>query len=311
MSLERLDLNQLQVLHHLLVERRVSAAAQRLGVSQPAVSNALARLRQRLGDELFVRTPRGMEPTPYALALGEPLAQALGLLRTALEQPSRFDPARSERTFTVGMTDIGEIYFLPRLLAHLRGVAPGVRLSTVRNTALTLRDDLAEGRVDLAIGLLPGLQAGFFQQRLFKQRYVCLLRQDHPLAGRRLTLKGFAGAQHLVVVAAGTGHHEVDQWLERRGIRRDVRLVVPHFVAIGHILQASDLIATVPERLAERMVEPFGLTRRPHPAALPQVAIHAFWHARYHRDPANQWLRGRVFELFSDGTPGAASRARV
>lgn len=300
MKLERLDLNLLQVLHHLLVERRVSRVALKLGVSQPAVSNSLARLRKLLDDELFVRTPGGMSPTPYAQQLGEPVGQALGLIRAALEERRQFEPARSDRTFTVGMTDIGEIYFLPRLLSHLRAAAPGVRLSTVRNTAARLKDDLAEGRVDLALGLLPELQAGFFQQRLFTQRYVCLLRRGHPLAGKRLGLKEFSAAEHVVVVAAGTGHHEVDEWLKARGVPRDVRLTVPHFVAIGHILEASELIATVPERLAQRMVEPFGLLSLKHPADLPSAAIHAFWHERYHRDPANQWLRALIVELFAD-----------
>ncbi len=301
MDLERLDLNLLQVLHHLLAERRVSGVAQKLGVSQPAVSNALAKLRRQLGDELFVRTPRGMEPTPYAQQLGEAVGQALGDLRSALQQPSRFEAASSARTFTVGMTDIGEIYFLPRLLAYLQQAAPSVRLSTVRNTAARLKDDLAEGRVDLAIGLLPSLQAGFFQQRLFSQRYVCLMRRQHPLAGRRLSLKDFAAAEHVVVVSAGTGHHEVDAQLAQRGIHRRVRLVVPHFVAIGHILQASDLLATVPEKLAERMTGPFGLLSVQHPADLPEAAIHAFWHARFHKDAANQWLRSLFFELFGSG----------
>lgn len=300
MALERLDLNLLEVFNHLLIERRVSRVAHKLGVSQPAVSNSLGRLRKLLDDELFVRTPQGMEPTPYAEQLGQTVGQALGQIRAALQRPRHFEPAQSERTFTVGMTDIGEIYFLPRLLAHLRQAAPGVRLSTVRNTAARLKDDLAEGQLDLAIGLLPELQAGFFQQRLFTQHYVCLLRRGHPLAARRLGLKEFSAAEHVVVVAAGTGHHEVDEWLKARGVARDVRLTVPHFVAIGHILQASDLIATVPERLAQRMTEPFGLVSVKHPAALATAAIHAFWHERFHRDPANQWLRGLVFELFAD-----------
>lgn len=247
MNPERLDLNLLEIFHQLLQERSVSRVAQQLGVSQPAVSNSLARLRKALGDELFVRTARGMEPTPYAQQLGESVGQALGAIRSALQQRSHFDPARSERTFTVGMTDIGEIYFLPTLLNHLRQAAPGVRLSTVRHTAATLKDDMSDGRVDLAIGLLPQLQAGFFQQRLFQQPYVCLMRKDHRLAASPLSLSAFCEAAHVVVVSAGTGHHEVDEQLAERGIARDVRLVVPHFVAIGHILQSSDLIATVPQ----------------------------------------------------------------
>jgi DNA-binding transcriptional LysR family regulator len=273
--------------------------ALKLGVSQPAVSNALARLRKLLGDELFVRTPTGMVPTPYAEQLGQTVGQALGLIRTALQEPRHFEPATSERTFTVGMSDIGEIYFLPRLLAHLRTAAPGVRLSTVRDTAVQLKDELAQGRLDLAIGLLPELQTGFLHQRLFTQRYVCLFRQGHKLECGPLGLKEFSAAEHVVVVSSGTGHHEVDELLQALGIARDVRLSVPHFVAIGHILQTSELMATVPERLAQCMTEPFGLHIAPHPAPLPEAAIHAFWHARFHGDAANQWLRGLFFDLFA------------
>lgn len=299
--LERQDLNLLNVFKHLLQERRVSSVALKLSVLQPAMSNALATLRKLLGDGLFVRTPGGMVPTPYAEQLGHTVSQTLGQIRAALQAQPYFEPATSERTFTLGMSDMGEIYFLPRLLAHLRTAAPGVRLNTVRDTAVQLKEELDQGQLDLAIDLSPELQVGFFQQRLFSQRYVCLFRQGHPLAAQPLDLNAFSQAEHVGVVSSGTGHHEVDEWLQVRGIARDVRLSVPHFVAIGHILQASDLLATVPERLAQCMTVPFGLAIAPHPAPLPEAAIHAFWHARLHGDLANQWLRGLFFDLFAGG----------
>ncbi|MFT3954686.1 MAG: LysR family transcriptional regulator [Piscinibacter sp.] len=308
MELHQIDLNLLVVFNQLLLERRVSKAAESLGVSQPAVSNSLAKLRRLFGDELFLRTPQGMAPTPFAEQLAEPVGYALAMLHGGINQRSEFDPARAQRAVTIGMTDIGEIYFLPALAERLRREAPGLTLSTVRNTAGNLRDELETGKVDLAIGLLPQLKAGFFQRRLFTQRYVCLMRRGHRLDKRRLSLAEFSGAEHLVVVSAGTGHGQVDELLQRQGVQRQVRLTVPHFVGVGHILQGSDLIATVPERLADRLVEPFGLSRVAHPARLPEVAINVFWHARYHRSPLSLWLRQQVVELFGDATTAARPR---
>jgi DNA-binding transcriptional LysR family regulator len=198
------------------------------------------------------------------------------------------------------MTDIGEIVFLPSLVQRVTREAPGVMLSTVRNTAANLREDMEAGRVDLAIGLLPQLKAGFHQRLLFRQRYVCLFRQGHALDRPELTLPGFQAAEHLLVVSAGTGHGRVDERIRRAGVERVVRLTVPHFVGVGHILQGTDLVATVTERLAQRLAEPFGLTWRPHPVAMPEVTINAFWHAKAHRSPLNQWLRRVVFGLFAD-----------
>jgi DNA-binding transcriptional LysR family regulator len=312
MELHELDLNLLVTFHQLLIERRVSKVAETLGVSQPAVSNSLARLRRLFGDELFLRTPKGMQPTPFAEQLAEPVGEALALIHGGVNQRSSFDPSTARRAFTIGMTDIGEICFLPALIERLRHAAPGVTLSTLRNTAVNLRDEMEAGKVDLAVGLLPQLKAGFSQRRLFAQRYVCLLRRGHRLARRKtMSLDEFAAAEHLVVVSAGTGHGKVDELLQRSGVERTVRLTVPHYVGVGHILQGSDLVATVPERLADELVEPFGLAKLPHPARLPDVAINVFWHAKYHRSPANQWLRGIVSDLFADAGDRGRRPART
>ena len=300
MELEDIDLNLLVVFKHMLAERSVSRVAEALDLTQPAVSNALNRLRKLLGDQLFLRTANGMEPTPLAEQLADSVTYALGMIHSALNQRTSFDPATSRRAFVIGMTDIGEIYFLPPLIERLRREAPGVTISTVRNTSVNLRDDLESGKVDLAIGLLPQLKGGFFQRRLFVQRYVCLMRSGHRLNKRKMSLAEFSTAEHVLVVSEGTGHGKVDEILKRSGIERKVVLTVPHFVAVGHILQAADLVATVPERLAQRMLDPFSLASVPHPASLPEVAINVFWHAKFHKAPANQWLRTLVFELFSD-----------
>jgi DNA-binding transcriptional LysR family regulator len=243
-----------------------------------------------------------MTPTPYALQLAEPVAMALDGLQQALNVRAAFDPLTSTRSFILAMTDVGEMYFLPVLVDALTRAAPGVTLQVVSVTQASLKDDMASGRIDLAMGLLPQLQAGFFQQALFRQKYICLMRQSHPLAAdNKLTLDSFTQAEHVRIVAAGTGHGRVDVALENQKLRRQFRLTVPHYVALGDVLSHSDLIATVPERFADRTLEPFGLVKRDLPIPLADSAIHQFWHSRLHRDPGHQWLRQWTWGLFGDG----------
>ena len=299
MDLWEIDLNLLVVFNELLRLRRVSAVAETLGQSQPAVSNALNRLRKLLGDELFLRTSKGMVPTPLAERLAEPIGYALGAIHNSLNEKSVFDPAVSTRNFTIAMTDIGEIYFLPGIMERLATVAPRVTISTNWNTHVNLRAEMESGRVDLAIGFVPDLKSGFFQRRLFKQRYVCLYRRGHPLAKDGISLKAFRAAQHIAVDAEGTGHGMVDEVILRAGVLRNVCLRVPHFVAVGHILQTTDMIAVVPEAYAARTLEPFGLESSPCPVKIPDIVINVLWHAKNHREPGNQWLRQLVFDSFS------------
>jgi DNA-binding transcriptional LysR family regulator len=302
MDVAKLDLNLLVVFHQLLLRKRVSAVAEVLGMSQPAVSSALGRLRSSLGDELFLRTQGGMTPTPYALQLAEPVAVALDGLQQALNVRAAFDPATSQRSFTLAMTDVGEMYFLPILVDALTRFAPAVTLQVVSVTQPTLKDDMASGRIDLALGLLPQLQAGYYQQALFQQPYICLMRQGHPLAApQALTLAAFTAAEHVRILAAGTGHGRVDVALEQQKLQRRFRLTVPHYVALGDVLGHSNLIATVPERFADRVLSPFALVKRDLPMALDKSPIHQFWHGRLHRDPGHQWLRLTVQKLFGDG----------
>jgi len=304
MELKDIDLNLLVVFNQLLVDRRVSKVAENLGLSQPGVSNALARLRKLTDDPLFLRTPKGMEPTPFAEQLAEPTARALQVIHAAINQQASFDPATSTRAFTVGMTDIGEIYFLPKLMKALARIAPRVSLSTVRNTAVNLRDEMEAGHVSLAIGLLPQLKVGYFERRLFKQHYVCMFRRGHALDKQEISLSEFSAAEHVIVVSEGTGHGRADELLRRKNIARKIVLTVPHYVAVGHILHDSDLVATVPERLAQALAEPFGLSYVRHPAKLPEIAINLFWHGRYNKDPANVWLRSLIIRLHGEGEPG-------
>ncbi|UAN02228.1 LysR family transcriptional regulator [Achromobacter mucicolens] len=300
MNLKDVDLNLLVVFNELHKHGRVSAAAESLGISQPGVSNALARLRKLLGDELFLRTSRGMVPTPYAESLAQPISDALAALHGTLNARVAFDPARSERAFVIGVNDVGETYFLPRLMRALDQVAPGVTIRTVRTTSIDVRDEMERGRMDLAMGFLPGLKGGFFQRRLFRQPYVCIFRQDHPLARSGVSARQFRAAEHVAIVSEGTGHGVVDEVIARAGIRRRLRLTVPHFMAVGPVLQATDMIAVVPQRFADCACGPFGLASAPCPVKIPESVINVFWHARNHREAANQWLRQVVVDVFAD-----------
>lgn len=296
MQLRELDLNLLVIFHQLFIDQSASGAAESLGVTQPAVSNALKRLRIAFNDELFVRTNHGMQPTPYAEQLAGPVAQAIAILHGAVNRQDSFDPATSQKRFVIAMSDIGEIYFMPRLIEALLKQAPGISVSTLRSHP-GLADSLANGEVDLAVGPLSDLQAGFYQRRLFHHRHVGLCRKGHPITQQPMTRECFCAYGHIRIGAAGA---EIDAQMLREGLRRDVRLEVPHFVAVGHILQNTDLIATVPERFASNCTGPFGLATVPLPLSLPEIAINLFWHAKYNRDPANRWLRQLMFDLFSN-----------
>jgi DNA-binding transcriptional LysR family regulator len=201
------------------------------------------------------------------------------------------------------MTDIGEIYFLPRLIPLLAEIAPGVQLSTVRDTSLNLHDALESGHVDIAVGLLPNLGAGFFQRRLFSQNYVCMMRRGHPLAEGDFDLEAFCRAKHALVVYKETGHVRIENVLAKLSSRPAVQLRLPHFVAVPYILSTSDLVVTVTEKLAWRAAEHFDLVIRALPMELPSVPINLFWHIRFHNDAGNQWLRRLFIEQFAEFVP--------
>ncbi len=173
-------------------------------------------------------------------------------------------------------------------------------MSAVENTAPDLRDDMAGGKVDLAVGYVLKLKADFFQRRLFREPYVCLFRPGHPLDKPRISAADFAAAEHVVVAAAGTGHQKMNDILDRSGARSRIALQVPRLAAVADVLCTRDLVATVPEAFAQRGAAFFGLKHAPHPIKLPDIEINLYWHARYHRDAANQWLRRLFIETFSD-----------
>ncbi len=296
MNVQDVDLNLLRVFDAVLRERGVTPAAVRLGLTQPAVSNALARLRSLFGDALFVRTPAGMDPTPFARELGEPVRQALALLESALAHGPGFDPAASSRAFRFYMSDLGQIEFLPPLLEHVQRRAAGVRLEAFALVLEDITESLAAGALDLAVGFLPGLGPPVRRRALFRDPYVCLMRADHPIGS--LTKKRFMEASHALVTYRG-GHRVIEEALERAGLSRRIALRVPHFTVAPMVLERTDLILTLPARVARVFEKRGNLKSLPPPVPIPPAEVAVHWHERFEADPGNRWLRDLMTELYT------------
>lgn len=299
MNISEFDLNLLAVFDAVLAESSISRAAKRLGLSQPAVSNALARLRKATGDRLFVRLANGVVPTPYARGIGEPVRSALAAIRNALAANRLFDPATAERDFSIHVTDLGEAYLLPPLLARFARIAPGIRIRTVALSTDQAREALRSGEADLTIGNIPGFDAGFYQQRLFRDRYVCVVRRDHPAIGSRLTARQFAAARHAIATPGGTGHDIIERALIDHGLEDRIVLRVQNFLVLPSIVAASDLVAIVPRSVGSQISRLEHVKLLPLPLPIPEFDIRQCWHERYHGDPANRWLRQQFAELFT------------
>ncbi len=298
-SLATLDLNLLVVFDAILADHSITAAAQRVGLSQPAMSSALARLRKAFNDPLFVRTARGMQPTPYAQVLAAPIQQACTIIANSLELGATFDPLTARRTFTFYMTDIGEGIFLPKLLRALEQRAPHANVRVQQIPARGEQDAMASGEVDIALGLFPDLKGGFFQQRLYRDQFVCLLRSDHPQAKGSITARQLAEMRNVLITSAGTGHQiALSRAFAHQHHRRRIALTIPHFMAVPVIVSQTDYIVMVPRRLALAFAGFAGIRIVESPVRIPSIEIKQHWHERYHQDPANRWIRSLVAELF-------------
>ena len=303
--MKKLNLDLLPIVFALYDERSVSAAAKTLGMSQPAVSMALRKLRAHFNDPLFIRSVRGVEPTPRAHALVRASRPLMAQLQHDLLLEQTFDAARSARAFAFALSDVGEMVFLPRLIERLRAAAPHCAIRSVSMPPPQIARGLEKGDIDLAVGYFPDLvQNHFFQQRLFTHRFACLMRADHPRYAKRLSLKAFLEIEHAVVHAEGRSQEIFEKLLERKRIRRRIALHTPHFLSIPIIVSRSDLMATVPHALALYYAR---LAPQQFAAALPPFEVAGFdvkqhWHRKFHHDARNQWLRRQVAELFNDAT---------
>jgi DNA-binding transcriptional LysR family regulator len=296
----RVDLNLLVVFDAIYKSGNLGSAGATIGLSPSAMSHALSRLRVLFKDPLFVRLPRGLQPTPLAGTLAPAVAQSLGAIRGVFEQAG-FDPATSKRVFSVAMTDLGERILLPALCAHLAKVAPGVTLETCQPRLREIRDAMASGEVNLLLGVIPELEAGFRERTLLRSTYVCMVREGHPHIRRTLSLKQFRETPHVLVnvnPSTGAGHaRAIEETLRDPAIAARIAVRNAHFLALPGIILSTDYIATLPRGLALSFQEQHRLRIFPPPVPIPEADVKLYWHDRYHHEPGNKWLREVLLRL--------------
>ena len=293
------DLNLFTVFHAILETHSVTLAAERFGITQPAMSNALARLRDLLGDPLFVNTSGGMQATPYALEIAGPISDALRGFQRAMDHRDFFDPLTSDRTFRFHMTDMGQINFLPMLLERMHRAAPKIKIEAETLSLDAIRAGLADGRINFAVGHLPRLGGREIRsEKLVHERYVVLMRAGHAAAGKTLSQKKYLNAAHAVVTSVGGGHRIVEETLIRKRARITARL--PNIMAIPMILSRTDLMATIPRNVAAEIAKTGAFRVLPLPVSIPEFEVCAFWHERSHSSAASIWMRNQLIDLFAE-----------
>jgi DNA-binding transcriptional LysR family regulator len=297
MNIASLNMNLLPVLDALLTERSVSRAGGRLGLSQPAVSNALAQLRTLLKDPLLVRKAGGMEPTERALALAGPLRAALLALEQGLEPPAAFDPAGAKRDFTIATNDFVAFAMLPRLIARLQHEAPRVHLQVRAWQEHVVPSDLARGEADMMLGFNRGLPPGHQATPLFEDRFVFVARKKHPHVPGKITLAAYTKLVHVLVSHEPNARGIVDDMLAQRGLTRNVALRVSHFLLVPPILAVTDYVAALSEIVARPMAASLRLQLLPMPLQVPTATVQMIWHERTAASPAHAWLRRVVAEV--------------
>jgi DNA-binding transcriptional LysR family regulator len=297
MNLASIDLNLLVVFNAIMTERQVTRAGESIGLSQPATSNALARLRKLTQDKLFIRNGGELQPTPVALDLWQQIQPALAQIQTALSPVQPFDPKTSDRVFTIGMSDYGEFVLLPPLLERLATIAPQVKIqvkSGDRQLRLALLDS---GKIDLLCGLIPDRIAWHQKQLLFQERFVCVCRRDHPSIGDTLSVQDYVNTDHLLVSVQEDMVGRVDYLLAKQQLKRNIALSIPHFLVAPAILARTNLIATMVERVAIEFASAHNLKILPSPIPLQGFSIFMRWHQSMDTHSANAWLRSTIAEV--------------
>ncbi|WP_218274027.1 LysR family transcriptional regulator [Pseudomonas sp. Irchel 3A7] len=302
------DFNLLRVFDALWRQGHLGRAAEEIGVSQPAMSHALQRMREQLGDPLFLKVRTGMQPSPRAVALAPVVQSVLLQLREHLLTVPHFEPASARRTFTLALSDVGEAAFLPRLLARIMKEAPHVDVCTVSARHTDIMGQLERGKIDLAIGYYPDLGGSdVFQQRLFRHGFVCLARKNHPIAQGRISMEQFRALPHAVVQSESRSQELVEEYLRQHGVVRRELLRSPHFLSIPLVIASTDLVVTVPLPVGELFARIADVQFLEPPIPIPAFDLRQHWHRCQHNDPGNRWLRSLAQELFgvADGDIGS------
>lgn len=300
MNISSLDLNLLLVLDALMTEGSVTRAGARLHLSQPTVSNALLRLRSVLDDPLFVRTRVGMEPTSRALQLHEHVREALQIIERGLAQGATFDPLTSDWEIRLVLSDIGEVIYLPKLMHEMKSVAPHMSVAATQLPSDRYGSVLESGEVDLVMGYAPQLGPGFYQQRLFDDIQVCLVREGHPRVGETLTLQHFNDESHVVVAPIWSQLNPFELALRSLKIERRVALRVGHYLSLPNIIRDTDLLGCMPSRAVKALQPMSGVKVMPLSFSYPAVLMNQFWHKRNHHDAKSRWLRALVSKVIAE-----------
>ncbi len=298
MDLRSLDLNLLLVFDAVYRERSISKAALALHLSQPAVSNALARLRGRLDDPLFERNSQGVSPTPRAKTLVEPIRQALNILERGLSSDDVFDFASSDREFVIAVEDYGETVILPRFVDWLAHAAPQVRINIRPEPSSRLGSELRDGSVDLALDYFPMRQAGYESKCVLTEGLITLSRSNHPEVGEQLDLDTFLKLRHVALAPrTRTTMPMIDLALSKRGLRRTISVTVPHFLSMPVMVHNSDMVCTMPRRMANLYADHFRLRAHVVPLRMPEFPVYLIWHGSHEADAGHRWLRSHLVEF--------------
>jgi DNA-binding transcriptional LysR family regulator len=296
-----LSLRELRVLNALLHERSITRTAELLATTQPGISKILRHLRAQFADPLFVRNGHAMQPTTKALEIADTLRALLGAADSLRAAASAFDSVHSDRTFSLLLTDVGMIHFLPPLIARVTAIAPKVNIRATPLDARQFELKLEAGDADLALGAFPKAARHLRRQRLYFDGFVTVARKGHPRLSASRSRAGYLAQRHILVTASETGHaaHTTAQRVLTSQISpANIMLRVPSFIAGAIVAAETDGLATLPANLAKRLAEPLGLVAFETPIALPRIEISQYWHERYHRDAAHRWFRSVTSDLF-------------
>lgn len=292
MNLNKIDLNLFVVFDTIYTEGNLTRAGEILCITQPAVSNALARLRDTFNDPLFVRTGQRMTPTPMAQNIIEPVRDALQLLRHCVQEGEQFLPATADRLYRLSMGDMTEAMLLPSLFRRMRSASPRVRIQVFQAQREELAKEMAAGRLDFALDIPTLADPQLLHTPLLEDRYVCAVRRGHPLLEGGLTLERYLQLEHLHVSSRRSGMGYVDVALNQLGERRHIALRVQHHLTAPDIVRHSDLALSLPNTLARQ----FDLQLFELPFAVAPLELHLYWHKSADRDQANQWMRGLILQ---------------
>ena len=297
MNLRSMDLNLLLVFDAIYAERSISKAALRLNLSQPAVSNALARLREAINDPLFMREGNGMVPSARAKLLRDPIRQALELLERGFRSNEGFDFASSKRQFVIAVEDYGETVVMPRIIDWVTEAAPGVHLTIRPEPSSEIQRELREGLVDLALDYFPLQEKGFHNKCVLTEGLVSFARMDHPQIGEQLSLETFLRLSHIVIAPRRKSQPMIELALAKRGLQRQIALTVPHFLSMPALVQNSNLLCTMPRRMAYIYADHFRLRTYKVPIRTPDFPIYLIWHESLDTDSGHAWLRNHMMAL--------------